>query len=365
MAKDLIGDRFGRLWHFAHYWATRGHDVRVLCLSYANESEGLLRVDDVEGEGSVEWMSINAGALRVPNLCRYFSLARRTAFSFEPDVVVASSDSIYIVLGERVAAACGAMFVADLYDDYEVFAAARIPGVRSLYRRSLRQASLVTCVSEPLRQQVRESLGRCGATLVVENAVDKSAFYPRDKTVSRERFKLPLDATVIGTAGALTASRGINVLYEAFTSLARADDSLVLAVAGPRDVAIPDHPRLIDLGELAWSEVPAFLSALDVGVVCNKDTRFARYCFPQKAYEMLACGLTVVGADVGVMSSLFGEAPQCLFEPGDPKSLEGCLRQSIVEAARPDISIPTWNELSQRLEEAMMEQLARAGEPHQ
>lgn len=364
-AKDLIGDGFGRLWKFPNYWATRGHEVRVFCLSYARESEGLIREDDIEGAGSVEWVSINAGAMRVPGLWRHYCLARGTALSFRPDVVVSSSDSIFVVLGERIAAACGAIFVADLYDDYEVFAAARIPGMRSLYRRSLRQADLVACVSEPLMGLIREGLGRCGATLVVENAVDKSVFYPRDKLLARERFKLPRGATVIGTAGALSASRGIDVLYQAFVSLARQDESLFLAVAGHRDAAIPDHPRLIDAGELAWLDVPEFLSALDVGVVCNKNSRFARYCFPQKAYEMLACGIAVVGADVGVMSSLFGSVPQCLFKPGDAKSLEACLSQAIIDPAWPDVSIPTWDELAGRLEVAMIEQVARARELHE
>lgn len=359
MAKDLIDDRFGRLWHFTQHWANGGHDVRVLCLSYTRKFQGLRRVDDVDGKGSLEWTSMNAGALRVPNLYRYYSLAHRTASSFQPDVVVASSDSLYIVLGQRIAAACGAMFVADLYDDYEVFAAARIPSVKSLYRRALRQAHLVTCISEPLRHQIQHGVGCRGVSLVVENAVDNSAFYPRDKSESREHFKLPPDSTIIGTAGALSETRGIEVLYDAFISLARTDESVVLAVAGPRDVAIPDHPRLFDLGELAWSEVPAFLSALDIGVVCNKDTQFARYCFPQKAFEMLACGVTVVGADIGVMSNLFGETPQYLFKPEDPESLEGCLHQAIAQPARSNISIPTWNELSQRMEEAMVDQLTQ------
>lgn len=364
MAKDLIDDRFGRLWHFTQHWANGGHDVRALCLSYTGKSQGLERVDNVAGKGSLEWTSMNAGTLRVPNLYRYYNLARKTALSFQPDVVVASSDSIYIVLGQRVAATCGAMFVADLYDDYEVFAAARIPSVKSLYRRALRQAHLVTCISEPLRHQIQHGVGCRGATLVVENAVDKSSFYPRDKSESRKQFKLPPDSTIIGTAGALSESRGIEVLYDAFISLARTDESVVLAVAGPRDIAIPDHPRLFDLGELAWSEVPAFLSALDVGVVCNKDTQFARYCFPQKAHEMSACGITVVGADIGVMSNLFGETPQYLFKPENPKSLEGCLRQAIVQPVRSNLSIPTWNELSQRMEEAMVAQLTQTKTPH-
>ena len=284
-------------------------------------------------------------------------MARQVAASFQPDVVLASSDMIYVVVGRRIAAGCGAAFVADLYDNYEIFASAAIPGLRRLYRRALDRADLVACVSPPLQRQVQDDVGRAGPTIVVENAVDRAVFRPRDRIAARTRLELPQDARIVGTAGALTASRGIDCVFEAYTALAADDPNLHLALAGPRDVAIPDHPRVHDFGMLDWEAVPHLLSALDLGVVCNKDTAFARYCFPQKAYEMLACGVNVVAADVGVMSEMFAHAPGNLFAPGDAASLAAAVRHGLTAPPVNVGAIPTWDELAARLEHAMSGQI--------
>jgi glycosyltransferase involved in cell wall biosynthesis len=192
-----------------------------------------------------------------------------------------------------------------------------------------------------------------GSVIVVENAIDKAAFRPRDRKAARARFNLPQDAVIVGTAGALSSGRGIGAFYDAFTDLAGKNDRLAAAVAGPRDTPVPQHPRLYDAGHLGWPDVPVFLSALDIGVVCNKDSLFARHCFPQKAYEMLACGLPVVGANVGVMSDLLATVPECLFEPNNAASLADALERTIGTRSRPEVDIPSWEGLATRMEAAM------------
>jgi hypothetical protein len=39
---------------------------------------------------------------------------------------------------------------------------------------------------------------------------------------------------------------------------------------------------------LPFEKVPLLLNALDVGVICNTAKNFDRYCFPQKAREVMA-----------------------------------------------------------------------------
>ena len=107
----------------------------------------------------------------------------------------------------------------------------------------------------------------------------------------------------MGTAGALHENRGIHHLFEAFALLKEEYANLHLALAGPRrkSMRIPSDPLIHDLGELPLDEVPAFLNALDVAVVCNLDNDFGRYCFPQKAREIMACDVPIIAARVGSM----------------------------------------------------------------
>jgi glycosyltransferase involved in cell wall biosynthesis len=90
--------------------------------------------------------------------------------------------------------------------------------------------------------------------------------------------------------------------------------------------------------------------ALDVGVMCIRDTPFGRYCFPQKAYEMLACGLPVVAADIGAMSALFAAARQHLYRSGDAGDLADRIERQLETPMASTLPIEDWAQLIGRIE---------------
>jgi len=360
--QDLLAARYGRLWEIPKELSRRGHEVRGLALSYRELPEEEIVTEVCPPSPPVVWRSINAGPTRIRGLWRYYQQALDLGRDWKPQVVMASSDTFFIVMGARIGRLLGAPFVADLYDNYEAFSSARIPGLARAYRSAVRNATVVSCVSAPLRDYVIQAYRRTGPTHAIENAVDPAVFHPRDKLKCRARLGLPMDAQIIGTAGALTKGRGIGYLYDAFRDLAGDLENLHLVVAGPRDMPVPAHPRIHDLGELPWSDVPVLLNALDVGVICNIDSRFGRYCFPQKAFEMLACGVPFCAARVGSMGGLLAPYPEYLFEPASSKSLVSRLRDLVPNPKVPDIAVPTWAGLAERLETLILADKG-SGEP--
>jgi glycosyltransferase involved in cell wall biosynthesis len=84
--------------------------------------------------------------------------------------------------------------------------------------------------------------------------------------------------------------------------------------------------------------------------MCIVDSPFGRYCFPQKAYEMLACRLPVVAADVGAMGALLAATPACLYRVGDASDLADKLRGQLELPTLPNIPIDDWQTLIGRLE---------------
>ena len=143
----------------------------------------------------------------------------------------------------------------------------------------------------------------------------RSVLSARSGPSAGESLNLPQTAPLIGTAGALSASRGMDALYRAFETLAAQEKDLHLALAGPRRRTdkIPHGERIHDLGNLPLERVPSFLSALNVAVVNNRDSAFGRFNFPQKAREAIACRVPLVAADVGTMKSLLADHPELLF----------------------------------------------------
>jgi glycosyltransferase involved in cell wall biosynthesis len=355
--KDLLDDRYGRLREIPLALAGRGHSVQGLCLSYAKREEGWTQ------DGPVRWKSVNATPLKLPGLLRFIQNAMMLTRT--SDVIWACSDSLYGVIGYFLGRLTGASVVFDLYDNFEYFILAKIPPLRLLYRHALRRCDAVTCVSRPLAELIRKR-GRPHGLHVLENAVREDLFKPLDQQSCRIAMNLPLTGRIIGTAGALEENRGIRNLFEAFRELRNRVPDLHLAVAGPRKhgLRVPVDQAVHDLGHLPLEAVPKFLNALDVAVVCNLDNDFGRYCFPQKAREIMACNVPMVAARVGSMADLLQAHPEWLYTPHSPQDLARVLDSRLSDRETGYGAPVSWNEAASVLELVLTELAAKRQRIH-
>src|SRR5690606_38584229 len=171
----------------------------------------------------------------------------------------------------------GVPHVVDLYDDYESFGLTQLPGLRRAFRAACVRADGLTVVSTTLMETLTSLHGRGIRQWHIPNGVSIGAL-PFDRTGLLERLGLPRDARLIGMVGALDPSRGVADLFNAFAKLAPAIPELHLVLAGRESGPTRDirHPRIHRMGMLPHSEAMAVLAALDVSVVCNRDSRFSR-----------------------------------------------------------------------------------------
>jgi glycosyltransferase involved in cell wall biosynthesis len=350
MGKDVILDRYARLYEIPLQLARLGHTVEGYCLDYRQGTEAG-RWNHPAAPGTLHWEAHGPGRLGL-GLAGYpwRLLARVRAFA--PDLVIGASDIPQVALGAWLARRLHVPFVADLYDNFEGFGQARIPGMVRLLRQAVRQAALVTTTSEPLRDYVEKVYGAEGIVIPMPSSIDKAVFRPRERLASRKALGLPEDALLIGTAGGLYGDKGIATLYAAWNQLQHECPQAHLVLAGPHEVSLPppQGDRVHYLGAIAHDRVAELFCALDVGVMCILDTPFGRYCFPQKAYEMLACELPVVAADVGAMGALLAGAPACLYRVGDAADLARKLRAQLDSPTLPAVSIDDWQTLIERLD---------------
>ena len=347
MARDLIDDRFGRFRELPLELARLGHEVRGVCLSYRPRPSGWFADSDPEGKAAVSWLGVNlAGAVN------YLIQVKKLMEEFRPDVVWACSDAFHVVFGVWIARRYRVPAVADLYDNFAAFAATRFTGALPFFERALRRAAGVTCFSRLMAERVRQKYRPQGAVEIIESGVRTDLFFPRDKAACRKTLGLPEDAKIIGTAGALYKNRGIDTLLKGFDLLAGEDDRLHLALAGPREagVGIPRRGNVHDFGLLAPDRVPLLINSLDVAVSCYRDSAQGRYSFPQKAYEILACGTPIAAAAVGSMNELLSSHPECLFDPESPESCAEAIERQLQNPTRIGIAAPSWSDQAKRLE---------------
>ncbi|HWP20808.1 MAG TPA: glycosyltransferase family 4 protein [Burkholderiaceae bacterium] len=357
MGKDVILDRYARLYEIPRQLALLGHDVQAHCLDYHGRGSGMWSHE--AAPGTLTWKSTSLAILRMP--LAYPWQVLKELKSFRPDVLLAASDIPHVALGAWLASRLGVPYAVDLYDNFEGFGQARIPGFVPALRRAARKAAMVTTTSEPLRQLVMQEYRAQGAVISMPSSVDLRVFTPGDRLLARKRLGLPTKGLLIGTAGGLYRDKGVEPIYQARTLLAARFPNLHLVLAGPfrPDLPPPEDPQVHYLGQLAHSQVADLFRALDVGIISILDTPFGRYCFPQKAYEMLACGLPVVATDIGEMSTLFADVPQVLFAPGDATGLAAAIERQLAAPVTPAVPILDWQALVGRVE-AILTQIVRA-----
>ncbi len=351
--KDVIADRFGRLHEIPWQLARLGHEVQGFCLDY--HQKGSVSVSYAVTPGSLSWNAFSLGRLRLPGLVAYPWQLLRQLQADQPDLLVGASDIPHAVLTAWLSKRLGIPYALDLYDNFEGFGQAHIPGAVPALRRAVRGAGLVIAVSEPLQSWVQAQYSPTGPVLVMPNAIDTALFKVGNRTAARERLQLPLHAELVGTAGGLYRSKGIADLYAAWPRIAAERPHARLVLAGPTETGLPlpQQDRAHYLGNLTHAQVADVFNALDVGIVTVADSVFGRYCFPQKAYEMMACDLAVVATDVGVMSALLREKPQLLYRPGDAEGLARAVVQQLQAPVKVIARIKDWHELVAEIEPAL------------
>jgi teichuronic acid biosynthesis glycosyltransferase TuaC len=350
MGKDLLDDAYGRFYELPLELARLGHEVAGLCASYRRREEGEITVG---GEtAGVKWQARNVRVYSPLSLFHWIAAAEAAVRRFRPQIIWACSDSFHAIIGSYLQRRCRIPCVIDLYDNFESYAATRIPGVLPTFRAAVRQAAGLTCVSEALRRYVRDRYDARGACVVLENGVS-AEFRPRDRTECRRRLGLPLTARIIGTAGAISRERGSEVLFEAFVRLAQDDPNLRLLLAGrlSKNAQIPSHERIVYLGQLPTAEVPWVIGAMDVAVVCNRRSVFGDYCFPQKLYEIIACGVPPLVARTQGVADLLERSPRHAYEPGSVLSLVAGIRGLFEDPGMPPIDPVSWSRHGARLSE--------------
>ncbi|WP_324718209.1 glycosyltransferase [Carboxydochorda subterranea] len=136
---------------------------------------------------------------------------------------------------------------------------------------------------------------------------------------------------VIGYVGRLVPEKGVATLLKAAALLEGAWHVVVIG-QGPERPALEElarqlgiHHRVSFLGALGHSDLPGYLSAMDVLVLPSLTTPRWKEQFGRVLIEAMACGVPAVGSSSGEIPRVVGDAG-LVFREGDSNDLARCLR---------------------------------------
>lgn len=237
-----------------------------------------------------------------------------------------------LILAGVIPKLCGVRVLADWMDlglelyetKYLCFRYAPIP---ILFRLSER---LVTALADNIifpNKAFPNTLSGRGVEIVrheiVMNAADSELF--RSDMAHEPRTK----ASRLLFTGNLSERSGVHSLLKAFAKVERAHPDWTLTILGePIDRGAADlsknanlFPKVQFTGRVAVSEVLAYMSATDIGIIPTKDTPFTRCNVPTRLLEFGAAGIPVVCSDLPGIRDYFDDRHVLFYKPDSPADL--------------------------------------------
>ena len=211
---------------------------------------------------------------------------------------------------------------------------------------------LFRSVSDPLREYIRNNYRPDLPILTLINGTDPATFRSLNRDECRTRLGFPVNATLIGVTGAISSSRGIEDLFEAHKILRKQIPGLYLVLAGnkDKDIMLPSSPDIIYTGLLPQEKIPYVINSLDVSVICNRDSAFGRYCFPQKLVETISCGTPLVAANIGATKYFLEDYPELVYESSNSQQLAEKIVAQLKNRTAPEVTATTWADIAEKLD---------------
>lgn len=295
-SRDIINEDFGRQIRLFEQLAKFGHKIYFFCADYKKfENKNV----DLHG------LRIFIRPFRPSRLFGFLIELGKTIKSSNYDLVIATSDPLWGIIGYFTAKKYGIRFVYDIQDNYGVYKSYKIPFFGFFERHVVKNSDLVMCASNILANNTKKI--RKKRTITIPNGVDTKIFRPLDMVDSRKKLKLPPDAKIISYIGSIQKIQGIDILIKAFEGLRKEMKNIKLMIAGRIGTIVRENfdlgkEGMIYLGSLPQEKVVYAINASDVLVIPYPKNKFTEVMFaPYKLVEFLACNRPVVVTDAGEM----------------------------------------------------------------
>lgn len=116
MRKDVLDDKYARLYELPANLFQNGHEIIGVCLSYRQKNQGVI-LNKTDNNHRFEWHSYNFFQRGLPNI-RYIQSLFQLILDFKPDILIGSSDALHLILTRWLAKRFNISYAVDIYDNF-------------------------------------------------------------------------------------------------------------------------------------------------------------------------------------------------------------------------------------------------------
>ena len=173
-------------------------------------------------------------------------------------------------------------------------------------KKDIKHADYVTLTDNSLRRSYKIPDAKAK---IIPNGVDTTNF----KNDPNAKEELGLDGFIVGYVGVL---RGWVDLKPVFQALKHLNNEIKLLVVGSEGLFDENRElakkygvadRVIFTGMVPYSQVPQYISAMDIGIIPFKEGEVSFNALPMKLFEYFACEKPVISSELGPIKSNFSD----------------------------------------------------------
>jgi glycogen synthase len=256
-------------------------------------------------------------SLRVLQNSNLFRMSLRLARKYKPDVIHAHSPFTCGLVGCLVGSITGIPVIYEMRGIWEdshtsrygmATTSFRYRAVRSLETLALKRADKCFPISEALKEEIISRGVSPDKIVVVPNGVDIRKFAPGEASPKLVDDLGLRGKLVFGYIGTFFHYEGLDLLVEAFETLAGKFESLILMLVGDGELmpklkelaSKSSHSeRIIFTGRIMNDIIVDYYKLFDLLVLPRRDAREANLVTPLKPLEIMSMAKPLLASDVG------------------------------------------------------------------
>lgn len=225
-------------------------------------------------------------------------------------------------------------------------------------KKDIEKAEYITLTTSEIGERYRIPLEK---SEILPNGVDTDIFTYQKNS----KHELGLDGFIIGYVGVLREWVDFEPIFKALKNLDNEIKMLVVGSEGTlnenRDLArkygIDD--RVIFTGMVPYSEVPKYISAMDVGLIPFNLSNVSHSALPIKVFEYMACGKPVISTQIASLEAMFPDVILYVRNSDDFADKiqmiydDELLRRKLGNSGRKIAEKYNWEDITAKLEEVL------------